>query len=140
MTHQQKNNMYYKIMVSSIYTAQNNGLMSDVWKILSNFYASMAMSGNMVLLFILFNNILFPKSLGFLDVNWTSIHKYNFAISLCLYTWIPFMILNYFLVYRNNKFKKLIKDYKIFYTKKVFAIYWCVSILLPIIYIFIPKK
>jgi hypothetical protein len=127
-------------MVSSIYTAKNNGIMSDIWKILSNFYASMAMSGNMILLFILFNNILFPHCLEFLDVNWTSIHKYNFTISLCLYTWVPFMIMNYFLVYRNNKYKQLIKDYKQFYTKKVFAIYWSVSILLPIIYIFIPKK
>jgi hypothetical protein len=39
--------LYYKIMVSSIYTAQNNGFMSDVWKFTSNFYISVALAGNM---------------------------------------------------------------------------------------------
>ena len=127
-------------MVSSIYTAQNNGIMSDIWKMASNFYVAAAISGNIMLLFILFNNVLFPHSLEFLNMKLVTSFKHNFMLNLIIYTWIPFMIMNYFLVYRNNKYKQLIKDYKRYYTKKIFAIYFSVSILLPVIYVFIPKK
>lgn len=132
--------MYYKIIVSSIYTAQNNGVMSDIWKMASNFYVSVAISGNIMLLFILFNNVLFPHSLEFLNINLVTSFKHNFMLNLIIYTWIPFMIMNYFLVYRNNNYKQLIKNYKQYYNKKVFAIYFSISILLPIVYVFIPKK
>jgi hypothetical protein len=140
MTHQQKNNMYYKIIVSSIYTAQNNGVMSDIWKIASNFYVAVAISGNVMILYILLNNMLFPHCLEFLNIKIVTSFKHNFTLNLIIYTWIPFMILNYFLVYRKNKYKQLIKDYKLFYNKKLFAFYFSISILLPIIYVFIQKK
>lgn len=126
-------------MVSSIYTAQNNGIMSDIWKFASNFYVAAAMSGNVLLAFILFNHVLFPHSLEFLNINLVSSFKHNFMLNLAIYTWIPFLTMNYLLVYKDNKYKQLIKDYKQYYTKKVFAIYFSVSILLPIAYIFIPK-
>lgn len=137
MTHHQKNNIYYKIMVSSIYTAQNNGIMSDIWKLLSNFYISAAMSCNVFLLYILINNVFFPNSLAFLDVKWITIHKYNVLINMNIYALIPFMIMNFFFVFRNNKYKLLIKDYKRFYTKKVFVFYFSISILLPVFYVFL---
>jgi hypothetical protein len=132
--------MYYKIIVSSIYTAQNNGVMSDIWKIASNFYVAVAISGNVMILYILLNNMLFPHCLEFLNIKIVTSFKHNFTLNLIIYTWIPFMILNYFLVYRKNKYKQLIKDYKLFYNKKLFAFYFSISILLPIIYVFIQKK
>ena len=48
--------MYYKILVSSIYTAQHNGFMSDVWRFLSNFYVSLALSCNILMIYILIND------------------------------------------------------------------------------------
>ena len=122
-------------MTSAIYTIQNSGPMSDSWKTMSNFMMSVAMSANVIALFLLFNNVWFPHSLEFIYIRWVAIDKYNFILNVALYTWLPFMLINYLLIYKNKKYETIIEKYHKFYNKKLFAIYFLSSILLPIIYI-----
>ena len=129
-------NMYYKILVSSMYTAQNNGFMSDIWKVLSNFYVAVAFCSNLLVVFLIINNNLSYGSLDFLVIKYTSLGKYNFLLNLIFTLLIPIMILNYYLVYRHDKYKELIIKYEKYYRKPFFVIYFIISFLLPIIYVF----
>ncbi len=128
-------NFYYKLMVSSIYTAQNNGFLGDVWKILSNFYVAVAMSCNLMMLFIVINTHLVPGLLNFMIINYTSIGKFNFLINMFMSLIFPIMGLNYFIGYRNSNYRKLITKYQTSYNKKTFVIYFLLSILIPIFYV-----
>lgn len=128
--------MYFKIFVSSIYTAQNNGFMSDVWKVLSNFYVAVAMTCNLLMLYLLINTHIFPNSLDMFIIRYTFVGKYNFMLNIFITCIIPLMILNYYKVYRKNNYKKLILRYPQYYNKNLFVIYFLISFLLPLIYVF----
>jgi len=127
--------MYYKLLISSIYIAQHNGIMSDVWKILSNFYMAVAVSCNILIIFIMINNHLIPNSLNFLIINFTSNGKYNFVLNVYMLLVLPIMLFNYFHIFQNDKYKRLIKKHPTFYQKKPFVIYFMSSILIPIFYV-----
>ncbi len=122
-------------MVSAIYTTKNNGLISDVWRFLSNFYVACAVCGNCLLLFLLINNNLFPRSLDFLNFTYLEVGKYNFLLNLLLLVIVPVMMLNYLLVYRNGRYEELIKQYPSAYNKILFGLYFSISFLMPIIYV-----
>lgn len=57
--------IYYKIMISSIYTAQNNGFMSDIWRFTSSFYFAFATSIYIIFFYLIFNNSFFNNNLDF---------------------------------------------------------------------------
>jgi hypothetical protein len=132
--------MYYKLLISSIYTAQNNGFMSDVWKILSNFYMAVAISCNILIIFIIINNHVSPKLLNFLIIDFSTIGKCNFLLNIFVVLILPIMLFNYFSIFRNNSYKKLIKKYPTFYKKKPFVIYFMISILIPILYVLLQVE
>lgn len=123
-------------MVSSIYTAQNNGVMSDIWKFASNFYVAVAAAIYLNLFYVLINRYLLDQGLDFLELNLISDDGYNFILNLILYFVIPVMILNYFAIYQESKYQELIKKYGSSYNKKIFAVYFLMSFLLMFIFIF----
>lgn len=127
--------MYFKIFVSSIYTAQKNGVVGDVWKILSNFYVATAIACNVLMLYIFINNHLAPDLLNVFIIKYTTIGKYNFILNIFLTLIIPLMVFNYYMIYRGNRYKKLIIKYPQAYNKKPFVIYFLVSFLAPLFYV-----
>jgi hypothetical protein len=133
--HLTSKNMYFKIFVSSIYTAQNNGVMGDVWKILSNFYVATAIACNVLMLYIFINNHLAPDSLNVFIIKYTTIGEYDFILNIFLTLIIPLMLFNYFMIYRGNRYKKIIIKYPQAYNKKLFVIYFLVSFLAPLVYV-----
>lgn len=117
-------------MVSSIYTAQHNGILSDIWKFTSGFYFAFATSIYILFIFLLFNNhILFGK-LDFLILNIHSVKKYNFVLNISVYLVIPFMLLHYYVYLKANRYKLIVKKYKYYYNKKIFGWYFMLAILL----------
>ena len=116
--------MYLKILVSSIYTAKNNGPMSDIWKFASNFYFAVATSVYLVLLYLIINNHILPNSLDFLVLKISYTKPYNFLLNIAIYFILPIMCLNYYAVYRNEKYKMLIKIHESYNNKKAFFIYF----------------
>lgn len=122
-------------MISSIYTAQNNGIMSDVWRLLSNFYAAVAFSCNILLIYLILNNTLLHKNLDIIVISYTKNGGYDFLLNMTVYLIIPIMLINYLKVYKNKKDKALIREYKNSYRKAPFVIYFMISFLGPIIYV-----
>jgi hypothetical protein len=57
-----------------------------------------------------------------------------------LLTTLPLTIYNYYTFVKDDKYKTLIQTYKGSYNKLTFAIYFCLSILFPIIYVMSTVK
>lgn len=131
--------MYYKIMISSIYTAQNNGFMSDIWKFASSLYFAFATSIYMLFIYLILNNYLLENRLDFFLIKFTIIGKYNFILNMMIYFIVPIMILNHLLIFKNNQYKYLIKEYKKNYNKKIFLYYFIIAILFIYIILFTKK-
>jgi hypothetical protein len=131
--------LYYKIMVSSIYSAQNNGFMSDIWKFTSNFYFAFASSIYLLFIYLFINNYWLNGLLDSLMLNLTSNTKYNFILNMFLYFIIPLMSINHYCFFLNDKYKGIIKNYKKSYNKKLFGFYFIFALIF-ILVIFFTKK
>lgn len=129
--------MYLKILKSSIYTARNNGPMSNIWKFTSNFYFATATSVYLLLIFLILNNHLLPSTFDFLILKIFSTKSYNFLLNLAVYFILPLMVLNYYLVYRNEKYKSMQKEYKAYNNKKSFFIYFMSALAVMFLIIFL---
>lgn len=123
-------------MVSSIYTAQNNGFMGDIWKFTSNFYVAIAATCNLLVIYLLLNHFFFHGDLSFFIIRYLNFGGINFILNLLTYFIFPIMIINHFLIYKEDKYKALIKEYKKSYSKSFFAIYFSVSFFGTILGIF----
>lgn len=130
--------LYYKIMVSSIYTAQNNGFMSDIWKFASSFYFAFATTNFLMFIYLFLNNYLLNHELDFLKLN-LIIGKYNFILNMLIYFIIPIMLINYSFFFKENKHKKIIKENNSYYNKKLFAWYFMVSLVFMFGTLFLKK-
>jgi magnesium-transporting ATPase (P-type) len=126
--------LYRKIIVSSIYTAQNNGFMSDVWKFTSNFYVSAALASNILLFCVLLHLYVIRELFNFLPLE-----NKNFVLYVYIFLIILLMIFNYTKFYLNDKYKSLIKENKTNYNKKTFTIYFLISFLLSFSFLFLKK-
>lgn len=130
--------LYYKIIISSIYVAKNNGFMSSIWRFSSSFYFAFATSIYMLFIFLVFNIYLLNSSLEFLQLNFIK-GKYNFVLNMIFYFFIPIMSINYLLIFKEDKYKLLINEYKNNYDKRYFAWYFMISLLLMFICLFLKK-
>ncbi|THD32973.1 hypothetical protein [uncultured Flavobacterium sp.] len=120
--------LFYKIMISSIYTAQNNGFMSDIWKFASGFYFAFATSAYAIFVYLIINNYVLNGALDFLIINFISDLRYNFILNIGVYCIIPIMSLHYQLFLRDDKYKILIKQFKKQYNKKTFGWYFMIAL------------
>jgi hypothetical protein len=114
-------------MVSSIYTAQNNGIMRSIWKFMSNITFIFVTSIVIIFILILINKFLFIDLLNLLKLSVIDNKPYNFIINIFIYIFIPLYILNFYLFFYKNKYKSLIVIYKSNYNKKLFLIYYIIS-------------
>ena len=125
--------LYYRIWVDSITRAQE--VNKNNWQSKSMLTMSIAMTFN----FILFMLILQREVLGyfFYELNissFTSFENYIFTI-LILFV-LPCVILNYILIFRGKRYKKLLNKYP-YYNGKLFLAYFLTSLLLPIVLMWI---
>jgi len=128
--------MYFKILISSIYTAKNNGPISDIWKFASNFYFATATSVYLLLLFLVINNHLLPNTFNFLLLKMPNGESYNSLLNIAVYFILPIMLLNYYLVYRNERYKTLMENYRDYNNKKTFFIYFMGAFLVILLILF----
>lgn len=104
--------IYYKIWVDCIRKARSQPQNKSNWKLFTMIFMSMAMAINLwFITFVLMVHFkysipFFPLKIGVFQG--TRIGSFvNFFVSYLL----PFLILNYFLIFYKRKYKKLIKVY-----------------------------
>ena len=127
--------LYYKIWVDCITRLRSLPKNEDNWQLKGMIMMSTAMTFN----FALFMAILQRNILGFY------FYKLEFAIlperlsiafSFILLFIIPIVVINYLLIFRKNRFEKLVEKYP-YYNGKLSLYYFLISLFLPIILIWI---
>jgi len=132
--------LYYRIWIGAINSAiEKNGENKIDWKIILLIIFSVAQGINLLTLFFwlsIFNN------------NYNLIYEFNIfpgdmldSLLSCFITlFLPFILVNYMLIFRKNRYKKYIKTFSGNQTKgKNFMLYFIISILVFILPIIIGK-
>lgn len=104
-------NLYYKIWADAISKAQKNKTENNGWKLMPLISISILMGINLLAIFLLlhaFNHrllLLFPVHIFYTT-------GYNTGISVIITYVLPFVILNYLLIFSNNQYQVISQKYR----------------------------
>jgi len=121
---------YYKIWVDAITTLRAVPANKKVWKFYAMISISMAMALNLLLIMAIFQKYILQISFDNLQIN--IFHNQaadTFFTFFTFFLLLP-LIINYFLIFRNNRYNQLITKYK-YYNGKLFLSYSIISYFLP---------
>lgn len=103
--------LYYRIWVDAIVAQKEKKSSSSGWK-LSSIVQMSALQGVNLFTFLLWMKVLINHNLLlFFPVNIFSARPLNGFISVLITLFIPFVILNYLLIFTNNRYEMLITEY-----------------------------
>ena len=126
-------NIYYKLWVDLIKRASS--LHKSNWKIGCMIGMSMSMAFNLVLLMMLLQQYVFRSF--FYHIEFPSFPPLLSHVSSFLLIFVlPCVIINYLLIFRNNRYENLLKEYS-YYQGKLFIIYFICSMFLPVLLLWI---
>ena len=129
-------NLYYKIWVDGIVKLRSRPQNAGLWKFFSMTFMSMAMALNiMVVMAILQRNIL-HRNFYELKIDIFSGTKLEVFVSFFILFLFPPLLINYLLIFRENRYKRLIKKYKN-HNGKLFVRYFLSSLMLPFVLLFL---
>ena len=115
-------NLYYKIWVDCISKARSMPANKNNWKRFTMAFMTSAMAINyMIIMVILQRNILGYSFYDF-KVDIFPGTKLDALISGLTLYWLPMTLINYFLIFKGNRYEKLLKKYKS-HNGKLFFIY-----------------
>lgn len=124
--------LYYTIWVDCILRAKSQPQNKNNWKFFTMIFMGMAMAINFITFMTILQRNILQKSFYNLEVNIFSETKLNALVSFFILFLLPPLILNYLLIFRNNRYKQLIRRYK-YYNGKLFVRYFLGSIILPFV-------
>jgi hypothetical protein len=104
--------LYYKIWVDAIVLEQSKKTQRKNWKLYSLIPISLLQGVNLFTIFF-WMKILVNKNLPlFFPVSIFSAKPLNSFISILITLFIPFVILNYLLIFNNDRYEDLLKRYE----------------------------
>ena len=104
-------NIYYKIWTDAINQARARKTPGEAWKLMPLMSMSVLMGLNLLALF-LFLHALNHSLLLLFPVHIFETTGYNTGISIILTYFLPFVILNYLLVFNNNRYEAIAQNYR----------------------------
>ena len=122
---------FYSVWVDCIIRTRSIEANKNDWKTKSLFYMSEAMTFNFVLIMVVFQG----DVLGFYfyEINLPFLSGFaNYIIPMSLLYALPCFIMNYLLIFRNNRYEKLLKKYK-YHNGKLILKYYIVIFFLPVV-------
>jgi hypothetical protein len=123
--------LYYKIWVDFITRLRSIESNKSNWKIKSYVIMSIAMTLNFILLMSILQKHILHNYFYKIDFYNFPILENNILTILILFA-LPCAIINYALIFYNERYEKLLKKYS-HYNGKLFLYYFLISIFLPII-------
>lgn len=124
-------NLFYKIWVDCILYLRSSPYNKNIWKFYSILSMSFAMSINIALVMSILQKNLLKKYFYGIQLTHFSNGKANDFFNFFIYFLLPPLLFNYFLIFWNKHYEKLIPKYK-FHQGKLFASYFIISLFLPI--------
>jgi hypothetical protein len=127
--------IYYRIWVDCIKRGKSQPPNKYNWPIASMIFMSSAMVLNFALVMVILERNVLGHS--FYSIRFPLLSQYlNNAVSFFILFVLPVIIINYLLIFRKKRYKKLLKRYP-YYNGKLFITYFLVSILTPIVLLWI---
>lgn len=131
-------NIYYKIWVDCISKARSMPANKNNWKRFTLGFMTITMAINFAcIMSILQRNILGNYFYHF-EVDFFPGTKLHALISGFVLFVLPNLVLNYFLIFRNNRYEILLEKYKS-YNGKLFFIYFLTSLSIPLLVLIISQ-
>lgn len=103
--------LYYKIWVDALVQAQKKTGMDGNWKLLTIIPISLLNGVNLLALFLFIRILSHQQTLGLFPVHIFKVTPLNEFISVLITYFIPFVILNYLLIFSIDRYNRLMKEY-----------------------------
>lgn len=126
---------YYRVWVDCIKKASLNPNYKQNWKSRSMVLMTMAMSSNFILLMTILELNVFKNYFYKIDFSLLPNRLNNVLVYFFLFI-LPCGIVNYLLIIRKDRYKKLVEIYPS-YSGKLAALYIVISIMLPVVLLWI---
>jgi hypothetical protein len=104
--------LYYKIWVDAITSAKAKKSQPGNWKLYTIVPISLLQGINLFTFFYWMKKLVNHNLPLFLNVNILNYRLINYFISIVLTLFIPFVILNYLLIFSNDRYQGLLPKYK----------------------------
>lgn len=127
--------LYYEIWVDCITRMRSIEANKSNWKIKGAIFMSLAMAFNFILIMV----VLQREVLGFYfyEINIQCLTDFlNFVLTILLLYFFPCVMINYLLIFRNNKYEILMKKYK-YHNGRLCLTYYIISYCSPIVLLWI---
>lgn len=126
---------YYKIWVDVIVKLRSRPQNAGLWKFYALSFVSMAMSLNLILFLLILSDLRVTKGIYKISFNIFPGTRIDAFISFFISYLFPFLLLNYFFIFYNDRYKKLIKQYP-YNNGKLFSRYFIGSLAAIVLYFF----
>jgi hypothetical protein len=124
--------LYYKIWVDCILRLKSIDTNKTDWKYKSMAIMSLAMGFNFILIMVLLQKNVFGY---FYEINFQILTGFqNYVLTMLILYFLPCILINYLLIFRGDRYLKLIDKYP-YRNGKLSFTYFLISIFLPIILI-----
>lgn len=133
-----KKNLYYELWVDIITKMRSRPENRNTWKIYSIIFMNMAMALNLAFVIAIFQRNILGFSFYDFKVDIFKGQNFDAFVSFFVLFLLPNLILNYFLIFRNNRYEILTKKYK-YHEGTLFNRYFIATLSIPILLILIGK-
>lgn len=121
--------LYYQIWMDCIRRLQTQERNKNNWKLKSMIIMSVAMTSNFLLFMSIFERNIIHLYFYKIDVPFLS-HYDNNVFNVIILFALPCVIVNYLLIFRANRYERLLNKYR-YYNGKLILAYFTASLLLP---------
>jgi hypothetical protein len=103
--------LYYKIWVDALIQAQKKTGKSGNWKLLTLIPISLLNGVNLLAIFLFMRILSHNQTLGLFPIHIFKVGPLNEFISVLITYFVPFVILNYLLIFSIDQYNRLMKEY-----------------------------
>lgn len=128
--------LYFKIWVNAILKIRRNPLRKEDWKWMVQIYMAIAMALNLMFLLAVLQRNIFNFSFYDIEINLFAVKILNDLLSGFILFFLPPLLINYLLIFKNKKYLDLIEKYKS-ENGNYFFQYFFTSLFLPLIILII---
>lgn len=131
-------NIYYKIWVDCITKARSIPANKNNWKQFSMVFMSMVMAINFAMIMAIVQRNILQFSFYDLRIDVFPGRKLDAFISFFVLYLLPMLIINYYLIFKNNNYEILLVKYKS-HDGKLFIGYFLTSLAIPLLVLIISQ-
>lgn len=128
--------LYYEIWTDCITKARSLPKNKSDWKLYTLLFMSMAMALNLVFILFILAEVKVTDKFFIIPIDIFPGTKFDAFISFFISYLLPFLIINYFLIFYKEKYKAILLKYK-YRNGKLFLAYFFGSIAILILHFFI---